>query len=37
MQEIALKNVGGPIEKEDNLIELSAFYDKQLKTLEKKT
>lgn len=36
MQEIALKNVGGPIEKEDNLIELSAFYDKQLKTLEKK-
>lgn len=36
LKEIAMKNVGGPIEKDENLIELSSFYDKQLKDLESK-
>ncbi|MEJ5055136.1 M23 family metallopeptidase [Sphingobacterium sp. MYb382] len=36
LQEIKLKNMGGPIEKEDNVTELSMFYDKQLKMLETK-
>ncbi|WP_437920540.1 M23 family metallopeptidase [Sphingobacterium sp. LRF_L2] len=36
LKEIKIKNVGGPIEKEENLVELSVFYKKQLKNLEAK-
>lgn len=36
LKEIKMKNVGGPIEKGDDLVELSNFYDKQLKELESK-
>lgn len=36
LKEIQMKNVGGPIETDDNLVELSLFYDKQLKELESK-
>ncbi|TYP95813.1 peptidase M23-like protein [Sphingobacterium allocomposti] len=37
LKEIKMKNMGGPVEKgEDDLVELSSFYKKQLKSLEAK-
>lgn len=37
LQEISFKNMGGPVEKDgENLMELSLFYEKQLKSLAKK-